>query len=147
MAYVIPTVADFKSRFDRDFPFCGSDQTDFSKVRDVDVTRAFTSVTLNFNPNLFNSQASFTEAYLLLTAHYLVTALNAAAQGVRGAGEWLTNSKSVGQVMESFTIPDRILKSPFLAAISKTTYGMQYIAMIAPLLVGNVSLVVGDTTP
>ena len=144
MSYVTPSVSDFKSRFDRDFPF-PSDQSDMSKVRDKDITLALTQAGANFNPGLFENQAIYSEAFLLLAAHYLCTNLLASSQGIGGAGQWLTNSKSVGNVSEAYTIPDRILRSPTLSLFSKTIYGCQYLSIIAVRLVGNFMAVCGTS--
>lgn len=146
MSYTAPTVAEFKARFDRDFSFA-VDQTDMERVRDTDITRGITSASANFNEGLWESQAIFSEAYLLLSAHYLVTNLLNSSQGLRSQANWLTNAKSVMSVQESFSIPDRILRSPILAVYSKTGYGMAYLSLIMPRLVGNVALLQGNTTP
>lgn len=146
MAYVPPTVAEFKARFDRDFAYA-AEQTDLARVRDVDITRAFTQATANFNESLWPSQDIYAEAFLLLSAHHLVTTLTASSMGLGGSSQWLTNSKAVGNVQESFTIPERILRSPWLGMISKTLYGAQYLTMVAPRLLGNVACVDGATTP
>lgn len=146
MPYVPPSIDDFKERFDRDFAY-SEDQTDKSKVRDVDITRGFTQAVANFNENLWGSQATYSEAFLLLTAHYLCTNLLNSSQGLGGAGQWLTNSKAVGPMQESFALPERIMKSPTLAALSKTSYGMTYLQMILPQLAGNVVGICGNTTP
>lgn len=145
MSYVAPTVADFKERFDRDFQFA-SDQTDLTKVRDIDVTRAFTSAGANFNVGLFPNQAIYSEAFLLLSAHYLCVNILASTQGLGGQATWLTNSKAVGSVSEGISVPDRILRSPTLSIYSRTMYGMTYLSIIAPLLVGNVVCIEGTTT-
>lgn len=146
MAYVPPTAAEFKSRFDRDFAY-SADQMDMTRVRTVDITRAFTQAGANFNVGLFASQATYAEAFLLLSAHYLVVNLTASSQGLGGAAQWTTASKSVGNVAESFAIPDFINRSPFLSQLSKTSYGMAYLQIILPLLAGNVVCVEGDTKP
>lgn len=137
MAYTQPTVADFKSRFDRDF-FYATDQTDRTKVRDKDITLAYGQAAVNFNEGLWENQGVFSEASMLLAAHYLCTNLLASSQGIRGAGEWLANSKAVGNVSAAFSIPQRILDDPFLAQLSRTTYGCTYLSIIAVRLVGNV---------
>lgn len=146
MAFTAPTVADFKSRFDRDFAY-SADQSDVTKVRDKDINTAFGQAGLNFNPGLFAAQAGYAEAFLLLTAHFLCTNLLASSQGLGGAGEWLVNQKAVGNVSASFDIPDRIKRSPFLSAISKTSYGMTYLNVITPLLVGNVAGLCRQASP
>lgn len=141
-----PTVDDFKDRFDRDFGFA-EDQTDMTRVRDVDVERALVQAGVNFNDALWASQETFLEARLLLAAHFLCQNLLASTQGLGGSAQWLTNSKAVGPLTESFSIPERILRSPFLAAISKTLYGSLYLQLLTPLLVGNVAVVCGRSTP
>ena len=146
MSYTPPTVADFKDRFDRDFAF-SADQADMTRVRDRDITTASTQAVANFNVALFASQSIYTEAFLLLTAHFLCVNLLAATQGLGGTSQWLVNSKAVGNVSESFAIPERITRSPFLAGLSKTLYGATYLSIIMPLLVGNVAIQRGDTTP
>lgn len=138
MAYVLPTVSEFKSRFDRDFPY-STDQTDLTKVRDKDITLAQTQAAANFNVELWENQTVFAEAFNLLSAHYLCSNLLASSQGVRGAGVWLTNSKTVGNVSESFNIPERVMKSPTLSLYSRTTYGCVYLSIIAVRLIGNVA--------
>lgn len=144
MAYTNPTVTDFKSYFDRDFPF---GQT-IEQVRDVDVQRAIDAVTDdNFNPSLFGSQASYTLGYLLLAAHLMVMSLRASSQGIAGQFSWLVASKNVGNVAESFNIPTRILENPNLAILSKTTYGARYLFQILPFLTGNAKSICGGTHP
>jgi hypothetical protein len=146
VAYTVPNAAAFKSRFDRDFPF-PLDQSDVRGVRDLDISRALTQASFNFNEGLFASQAIFTEAYLLLTAHYLCTNLLASSQGLGGAGQWLTQSKTVGSVSESYSVPPSVANDPFLGLLSKTTYGALYLQLIAPLLVGNIICIAGRSTP
>ncbi len=146
MSYVAPTIADFKSRFDRDFGY-SQNQTDTSLVRDKDITTAFTQAAANFNVALFANQETYAESVLLLTAHYLCTNLLNSSQGLASRAQWLTNAKAVGNVSEGFSIPERILKSPILSIYSRTLYGMTYLSIIAPLLVGNVQCVAGRTTP
>lgn len=143
MSYTPVTVAEFKARFDRDFSYT----TDTTGVRDVDINRGFTQAAMNFNEGLFASQATFAEAFLLLSAHFLVVNITSSSQGLGGAAQWTTASKGAGNLQESFAIPDRIMRSPFLSQLAKTSYGMTYLQLIMPLLSGNVSLVAGCTTP
>ncbi len=144
MPLVHPTASQFKTRFDRDFAFCAPEaQTNLEAVRDVDIANAFTQADANFNEALFQAQAQYQEAYLQLAAHFLCVNMVAASQGVGGSAQWLTNSKGIAGVTEGFEVPERIKRSPFLAMISKTSYGMTYLNLIQPLLVGNVAVVCG----
>lgn len=122
------------------------DETDQKRVTDRDVNAAINLAAININPGLFGSQAKYTIAFNFLAAHWLCTNLQNSAQGVQGAGEWLEASKNVGPISKALAIPPRILNSPYLAALSKTTYGFQYLGIISPLLVGNFVGLVGRTS-
>ncbi len=117
-------------------PF-GGDNTNAKKVSDFDIASAFVAMGINLTQALFSSQAAFTRCYNLLAAHYLCESLIAAGVGLGGQAQWLTESKTVGNVTESFKIPDRVLKSPLLAKLSKTTYGAQFLELLSPQLIGN----------
>lgn len=143
MAFTVPDETDFKEYFVRDFPY----GTDLSQVVDADITNALGDTAFNFNEALFGTQAEFTLAYLLLTAHFLVTNLQASAQGISGQYNWLQASKSVGSVSESFSIPQRILDNPELAMYSKTRYGAKFLMLLLPRLVGQMFTVRGRTKP
>lgn len=125
------------------------DNTNVEKfVTDPDIARAIVMATaFNMTQSLFSSQAAFTTAYNLLSAHYLVETLQAGGTGLNGKAEWLTKSKTVGSVSEDFEIPDRVLKSPYLGKLSKTTYGAQFLELVSPQLIGNVQSFRGQTNP
>lgn len=148
MAYQYPTTDEFKSYFDRDFPFAGAGEPDdMSKVRDKDIDRAFDEARVNINPNLFNDEKSFQIAFMYLAAHYLVNDLITASQGIGSNYSWLTSSKSVGSVSESYAIPDSVLKNPRFAYFSTTRYGAKYLSLIWSRLVGNIRIFRATTTP
>ncbi len=95
---------------------------------------------------LFGKQADFNYAANLLAAHYLCTNIFASSQGLGGAAEWLTASKTAGDVSQTFNIPERMMKSPYFALLSKTTYGAQYLSIVAVKAVANVRVVAGGGT-
>lgn len=140
--YLNPTVQDFKDYFVRDFPYGTDPQT---SVLDVDITKAYGLVNINFNEGFFANQESYTIGYLLLSAHFLVLDLRASSQGISGQYSWIQSSKSVGSVSESFAIPERILENPELAMLSKTNYGAQFLLLILPQLTGMIFSVQGTT--
>ena len=146
MAYAAPTIADFKSEFVRDFPYSNND-TDVSKVMDQDIQRALDMAGINFNDALWESQLIYTKAFLLLSAHYLVDNLRASSQGVSSQYAGNTSSKSVGNVSESYAVPEKVMKNPALAGLYTTRYGAQYVGMISPRLVGHVMTVMGGSKP
>jgi hypothetical protein len=150
MPYLVPTTVDFRNRFDRDFPFTANpivDDTAKDKVRDKDLNVALTHAASGINESLFETQALFTEAYLLLTAHYLVMLFAASSQGLGSQFEWVANSKSVGNISAAYAIPDRISQSPNLAMYSKTVYGALYLQIVWPRMLGAIFTVDGATSP
>lgn len=151
MNFSQPGIGGFKSRFDRDFPYepaqMDMESDNMEYVRDTDISRAINSASFHINHGLFEDQSNFTEAFLLLSAHYLVMNLRAGAQGIRGGFAWLESSKSVGSVSTGVHIPPRIANNPRYSALCGTSYGGQYLMMIYPLLTGAVFSASGGTRP
>lgn len=112
------------------------DDTDLTRVTDNDITGGIFDASFNVSRALFNDQALWSRAYLYLAAHCMVEKMLMAGEGLASQYNWLTQSKTVGNVNESFLIPERIMKDPMLAAFSKTRYGAMYLQIISPLLVG-----------
>lgn len=126
----------------------GGDNTNTEKVTDYDIARALSpAASFNFSEGLFGSQAEFTYAAGLLAAHYLVTSVVAGTTGLGGKANWLTSDQSGGNVSQSFEIPERIKKSPYLASLSKTPYGMQFLELVLPQLIGNMHVFPRRTLP
>lgn len=134
-----PTVTDFKNCFVRDFPYGIDQQT----VMDSDIQQAMVDCGIMINPALFSTQDQYTQCYLLLSAHYLVTNLRNSSQGLAGQYNFLQGSKGVGSVSESFSIPQSITENPLFSMYCKTNYGAKYISFILPLLAGQMFSVRG----
>lgn len=113
------------------------DDTDLTYVVDADIQGAIFDAQYNVSQALFTSQADFSRAFLYLAAHNLVERLLAGGEGLASQYNWLTASKTVGSVQESFQIPEKISKDPLLSMYSKTRYGMLYLQIIVPLLIGG----------
>lgn len=144
MAYTAPTIAQFQSQFIRDFPY-GTDPN--VSVLDQDIVNAFNLVDMSINPGLWPNQTGYQIAYGYLAAHYMVLNLRESSQGLNGQYNWAQNSKSVGQVSEAFTIPQRVIDNPELMMLTKTNYGAMYLQLLLPLLVGQMFSVCGRTKP
>lgn len=115
-------------------------------VSDLDITNAYEEACVTFNSSLFTSDEDMVLAYLYLTAHYLVNDLNAGGQN--GSGNiGLANSRSVGNVSESYSIPQPYLDSIVFSFYTKSSYGLKYLNMVVPRLKGNMATVAGCTTP
>lgn len=114
-------------------------------VSDLDITNAYAEACITFNDTLFTSDDDMILAYLYLSAHYLVNDLNAGGQDAASVG--IANSRSVGNVSESYTIPQAYLDSVVFSFYTKSSYGIKYLNMIIPRLAGNMATVCGATTP
>lgn len=124
------------------------DNTDTEKVTDYDIANAFTAAgQFNTSQNLFSSQSGYSYATNLLAAHYLCLTVAAGSTGLFGKAEWLTRTKTVGNVSETYEIPPRILNSPYLSKLSKTTYGAQFLELMSPQLIGNMQVFHRMTLP
>lgn len=116
-------------------------------VSDADIERAFAEAQITFNQSLFTTDANIKMGYLYLTAHYLVNDLRAALGGIAANGLFPVASRSVGNVSESYNIPQMYLDDPIFAYLTSTPYGMKYLSMIVAQLRGNVFVVTGWTLP
>ena len=141
MAYTNPTATDFKAYFTRDFLYGSTEST----VMDSDINKAIAQAAYNINQALFPSQSDYTMAFLYKTAHWLVTDLQMAGQGIGGQGAWFANSKTVGSVSESYSIPDKILNNPVLGLYAKTPYGQKYLTLILQWMTGTMFATRGIT--
>jgi hypothetical protein len=123
------------------------DETNSKRVTDDDIAGGILDAQFNVNPGLFPSQQMFSRAFLYLAAHEMIEKLRMAAAGVQSQYSWLTVAKSVEGVSQTFEIPLVVSENPFLAALSTTRYGLQYIKIISPLLVGNIHAAETYTNP
>jgi hypothetical protein len=146
-------VDDFKAWFTRDFEYSiplGATVSPYDcqkdYVMDSDITKAFTKAKMNFNPGLFGDTETLKATFLYLAAHYLVTDLQASEQGPSSTGYLPVASKSVGPVSESYAVPEWMTKNPVLGFYATTRYGQEYLSLVKPLLIGNVSVYEGATT-
>ena len=147
------TIAAFKARFGRDFQFTdatsrpGDNLPDPDYVLDQDITNAFADATPLLNQSLLGDDATITLGYLYLTAHCLCINLNNANAGQGATANMPVNSRSVGSVSESYTVPEMFTKNPIFVPYLGTAYGLKYLTLIMPNMVGNIGAVRGGTMP
>lgn len=144
------TVDEFKGYFYRDFPFLPTDEeveNPLDYVQDKDIEKAMLEAYTNFNAGLWEEEVILKMAFSYLTAHYLVTDLSNAAQGVNGSFSGFMSSKSVGNVSVGYRLPQWILNDPMYSLIALTTYGRKYLQLILPRMVGQMFSVKGTTRP
>jgi len=116
-------------------------------ILDSDITKAFSEAMITFNQALFTSETNIEIGYLYLTAHYLVNDIRASQAGISGTGSFPVASRSVGSVSEAYGIPDAYMKNPVFSFYTQSSYGLKYLNMVLPRLVGNVVSVEGGTRP
>jgi len=145
------TLAEFKTRFTRDFKF--GDGPD--KVMDSDITNAMADAMPVFNPALFDT-ATGKLAFLMASAHFVVTNVQAAGGpsgrshglGLENSPEEIITGKNVGGINLSIEgPPEFVTKNSVLRQFWTTDYGRRYLAMVEPRLRGAFGVVEGPLAP
>ena len=143
------SVAEFKVKFDRDFPY----GTGLDAVRDRDIERAMGDVLAMWVASMFGTAAGKT-AFLYATAHCLVTNVQgvgglvvggmAPAGGLANQAEGPITSKGLGPASLSYEPPPDFVKhNAKLLYYWPTTYGQKAIPFLASRTCGAVSVVAG----
>jgi hypothetical protein len=147
MSMTAPSVDDFKTRFVRDFSFAPeSDPTNLSYIIDADVTRSINQGLIEFNESLFGTEAQQLEVFYFLAAFHLVENIKIAQKGLSAQAKMPVTNASVGGVSESYQIPERYAKDPFISQFLANAYGVRYLQFLLPQLIGNMAIVEGTTT-
>lgn len=139
------SVDEFKSWFNRDFPFSAND-SDLSGVTTKDIQKAFDEANFVYNGELF-AENEKSVAFLYLAAHYLVIDLKNSSMGLKGAFSGLMTNKSVGSVSVGYTLPSWIMDNPLYSLLAQTPYGVKYLSLVVARCVGNMAVVNGQTYP
>lgn len=114
-------------------------------ILDEDITKAFGEAQFNLNQSLFDSDAQIRIGYYYLTAMYLVHDIRAGQRGISAAPAFNVTSRSVGNVSESYGIPEAYLQNPIFQIYTQSPYGLKYLSLVLPYLVGNIGAVCGAT--
>ncbi len=145
--WVVPTAAEFKTFFARDFNYAPSnDPNNLNYVTDADINKAIGEAFIDFNSGLFGNGAAATTIFMYLAAFFLVGSFQLSSKGIASQSKFPINSTSVGGVSIGFQVPERYLKDPFLSGFTANGYGMRYLQFALPYTVGNVHLAFGTTT-
>lgn len=137
------TIAEFKTFFAKDFEY-GSEQ---EQVSDADISRAMTEAGMNFNGDMFDTEDERKLIFSYLVAYYLVVDINNAnTQGASNNGGLVTY-RQVRNVSESFKVPKWVEENPMISMFAQNGYGLKYITMVYPYLIGRVGIAPGRTLP
>jgi len=150
MSWALPSTSDFKAYFTRDFAFGNSDEIgepdNENYVLDNDITKAINEASVNFNDSLYGEDAQVTAVFMYLVAFYLVLDLQNSAKGISSQCKFPINSASVGGVSVNYQIPEKYARDPYLSQFTQNGYGMKYLSLALPFLIGNIGLIEGTTT-
>lgn len=116
-------------------------------IADKDIERAQDEAEIVFNQALFSSDADIALAFNYLTAHYLVNDIRASNAGLASSASFPLLSRKVGNVSENYGVPSAYLTDPRFSFYTQSAYGMKYLSLVLPALVGNVGSVAGATQP
>lgn len=118
-------------------------QSVLNYCQDSDIVNAMAEANINFNEGLFGDIAEKKLVFGYLVAYYLtVDFKNALGQSSAG----IVTSKSVGSVSESVSLPQWMLNDKLLGAYARNGYGMKYLSLLQPHLIGNIMFFEGATT-
>lgn len=118
-----------------------------SYVLDADIDKAMDQAIMMVNPSIFEDNTTMTGAYYYCAAHYLVMDIRMAEQGLDSRGEGLVNSKSVGSVSMSFSLPEAFINDSTFGYFAQTGYGQKYLSIVIPRLAGRPGHAAGATRP
>lgn len=116
-------------------------------VQDSDIEKAWAEALVSFNVGLFSEDLSTKEAFLYLVAFYLAYDLSLAQTGAYGNIGFPATEVRVGSVSEGYYIPKVYLENPVLGFYARNGFGLKYLNMVYPKLVGNVGVVAGWSLP
>lgn len=148
MPWTPPSVSDFQTFFNRDFPYAGPDTpaTDLNYVQPADINKAISQALINFSAGMFDANGQSTIVFMYLAAFYLVEDLKASIKGIGAQANFPLTGIGAGGVNVSMQPPDQFLKRPTLAMFTRNAYGMQYLSFVYPYTIGNVRTAFGTTT-
>lgn len=84
--------------------------------------------------------------YLHLIAYYLVVDLKNSSQGINSSFIGTLSGKHVGDVSESYAIPQWMQSDPMYSMYGQNGYGLKYLSLIAPYMACTILFSRGDST-
>ena len=118
----------------------------YNYVLDEDIEKAFTQAYPNANINFGFTCSEKINIYLHLVAFYLVFDLKNSASGVNSSFIGTLSSKSVGDVSESYSIPNWMMQEPMYSIYASNGYGLKYLSLIASYMAITVMFSKGGST-
>lgn len=118
----------------------------YNYVTDEDIEKAMSQAICNGNENFGENCNEKINIYLHLVAFYLVMDLKNAQTGMNGGVAGVVSSTHVGDVSESYAIPQWMLNDPMYSMFAQNGYGLKYLSLIAPYLAITLIFSRGNST-
>lgn len=118
----------------------------YDYVTDEDIQKAMTQAINNCNENFGETDEEKVNIYLHLVAFYLVMDMKNAQTGLNGGVAGAVTSTHVGDVSESYAIPQWMLTDPMYSIFAQNGYGLKYLSLIAPYLAITILYSRGNST-
>ena len=103
-------------------------------ITDMDIERAMSQAIINANYRFGSNDTERINIYFHLIAFYLVMDWRNASAGVNSAYAGMVDSKSVGDVSESYYFPQWLTALPVYSLYSQNGYGLKYLSLILPYM-------------
>lgn len=116
-------------------------------VTDADIEKAWAEAMASFNIGLGGDEETTKLMFLYLVAFYLSYDLQLAVGGAYGQIIFPATSMTAGSVSESYYVPKVFLENPILAFYARNGFGLKYLNLLYPKLIGNVGVVAGWSLP
>lgn len=118
----------------------------YNYILDDDIQKAFTQAYPNANINFGATCNEKVNIYLHLVAFYLVFDIKNSSAGINSSFTGTLSSKSVGDVSESYNIPNWMMQDPMYSIYAANGYGLKYLSLIAPYMAITILFSKGNTT-
>lgn len=118
----------------------------YNYITDDDIQKAMTQAINNGNEFFGETLEEKVNIYLHLVAFYLVMDLKNAQIGINGGVAGAVTSTHVGDVSESYAIPQWMLNDPMYSMFAQNAYGLKYLSLIAPYLAITILYSRGSST-
>ena len=122
-------------------------ETTENYVSDKDIRKAWGEALISFNETLLGGCEEAKTAFLYLVAFYLSYDLSLVQTGAYGKIGFPATEVRVGSVSEGYYIPKVYLENPVLGFYAGNGFGLKYLNMVYPRLIGNVGVVAGWSLP
>ncbi len=138
-------ISAFKEHFDRgQFTYGELDEDNLHNVRDKDIVSAIAEMQGILNPEIYSTDELAHLAKLYLTAHFLVSDLQASKSG--GSPSYNVSSRSAGSRSESISIPDWMQESEY-SFYATTYYGQKWLVLTRSCISTVMGYLPGGTRP